>query len=1365
MNPDIQSKALEINLASTRDIEIIIPDNHKHFISFSEAYFGINKRTLDFFIEYHHPYSNRTFIIDQIPRIMIGDFWFYQDHQEADTAFLTLCGLVRQLLNEELESKQSEQLIFTFYKFIGDLSGDMWRNKETITISLNILEESYEKNSFSHLVNIGTLFNSMRKPAHDPFFSERILRITRKIILGNLDFWQSSTRIGSWYDSRIKIFGKKYRKKILRLDDPFFNDQRRKANISANWDELTGQGFSFTDIAASFRKFADEFEKSTEKLHYLFFLLHLPGMVHQRDYLLWDLNRVIKDISKELTENQIIDAIDNLFELFDEFRQQYGNTVLDSVLTLGKEIMNISNPNLIHYFENKLILMGFVTPGIVYMTSNWQLHVDRNHIKNIRVWLELIEYAPDVMKKLLSALIINLRLGGIFIFDTDLFQRDVTQLLNSKIAPIFKRIKQLTRLFPVYFNEIGAEGELRDVTTSLDEATQRSDKLIHFLRKQIHTEGNNSHINITLEILNFWKDRQVDRLFPLLPSDVREAIDPEGPWVKGVHEVVAELCVINGLSVRQLSEIEPDQLEVLFAGISSGKEPDIKRIRLLIRLYKLLKEKYSFEAVNIATLLNRYSFFSPAEVGILSTYLKKGEDEKALRHIFGFMGRLNQVIFDSTVSQGWDNIYHKRHIAFGIPSMYGEYHEKKFEALGLTFRLEGIATVLMERIVGRLNTDYITARTLKDIFSIIGLLKEGMELDGIQDQGFNSNLHMLKYSLTSGSFTIRQYLNIFQFMGGSVKEIINNYFMSSYDELLKIIIPQIFPQGSRQDKLSAKKFIHKKSEVFYRELLSSAFFIQILDNFIGKVLISLRNMADNFTSDDIRQIMSYNPDEVICPFNQEFPSLDNQIFLGSKGYFLKKLYLKGYSVPPGFILTTELFRRKDPILKYPSLQVEINNLIRQHIHDLELLTKREFANPENPLLLSVRSGSAISMPGAMNTFLNVGLNDEITEALSRQYNFGWTSWDCYRRLLQTWGMSYGIERDVFDKIMVEYKLKYKISRKIDFSPKIMRKITFAYKDVLDERGVYFETDPYLQVRKAIIEVFNSWDNPRANVYRDHFQIAPEWGTGVIVQQMVFGNIHRESGSGVVFTHNVRENLPGIQLNGDFSFLSQGEDIVAGLVNTLPISENQRKNYYTKCPFSLESAYPKIFNKLSTFAHELQEKLDFGHQEIEFTFETSEPEDLYILQVRDQTITNDRQVMMFSAPPGKMNQVGSGIGIGNQVLNGYVAFDMDDIRYINSNYEKGHCILVRPDTVPDDIELIFECDGLLTGKGGATSHAAVTASSLGKVCVVNCTDLYLDDRAKKCWINDTVFEAFDKIALDSSLGLIYAGNYPVRSKKF
>lgn len=1360
MDKKIKSEALEANLTKTKSVEYVIPDNHLWFLSLSENYWGIHNRTREFFSELHHPYSNRKEVLELLTKVSLTDFWIFKDIDEREKAVLILLGIFDSLLEEKLADELSKRLIFIYLDFF-DNNYDSFVEFDNLPLEfIRIIDKNLEDNYFGYLSNLGSFKKNLTKGASNPKTEQAVLGFMRKLIKENIGFWEKSTNIEKWYNDNKEKMSHDYTELIKSLGKEFFSYYYQQLKEAESWKMLCKAAFTFSDIIDAFRKKTDDFKTSTEQFAYIFYLIHLPGMVYHRNYLLIDLNNAIKRISNELNEEQFIQSIDYLFSLFFDFRHSHINYILDSILTLGKEIINTQNKSLIHYYENQIIKFGFINPGVAYLTNNWELKVNPNHIKNIRVWLDLIEYDPETMKNLLSALIINLRLGGIFIFDTDLFQKDVTKLLNSKISPIYKQIKQLTRVFPVYFNEIGAEGQLRDVTTIIDEVSHRNDKLIHFLRKQIHTEGNNSHIIITSDIIHFWADLNINRLKKIVPQNVFDSIDIESVWVTGVHAVIEKACKNNNYSLNDLLKKEKDELSSLLSAINHDDKNDVKRVSLIIELYQLLKEKYLFETTDISAILSHYPFIKDSEIEELESYLDSKNNMGALKLIYSFMVKLNEIIFNPEISEGWENIYYKRHIAFGIPSMYGQYREEKFEALGLTFRLERIASVLVDNIVSDIKTEYFTAKTLKEIFSVIQLLREGLSLDGIYDQGFDSNLKMLQHSLTSGSFTIKQYINIFQFMEVSIKEIINKYFMRPYGQLLNIIIPQYTPLEENISADIRKKIILQKSEIFYRELLSSAFLIQALDNFIGRVLVNLRKMVNYLSDKETQSIMTYDFDMVISPLYLETPAIDNQVFLGSKAYYLKKLYLNKFPVPPGFVITTEVFRRINSILKMPSLTREIDGLINFHISELERITGLKYGDPKAPLLLSVRSGAAISMPGAMNTFLNVGLNDEITEAHSKQNNFGWTSWDCYRRLLQTWGMSYGLERNDFDQIMIDYKQKYSVLRKIDFSPKIMREMAYAYKQLLTDNGIQFESDPFLQIKKAIISVFNSWDSSRAKVYREHLQIADEWGTAVIAQQMIFGNLHKESGAGVLFTHDVHEKVSDIRLAGDFSFLSQGEDIVAGLISTLPISERQRLNFYQKSPFSLESAFPKIYNRLKEIAHELIDVHGFGHQEIEFTFETPEPEDLYILQTRDMSIVKQTEMEVFATPEKEMEKVGYGIGIGNKVLNGVIVFDKADLLLLKKNYPDKKAILVRPDTVPDDIEMIFECEGLLTARGGSTSHAAVTAVTLGKTGLVNCTDMMVFEKEKKCIINNNTFLTYDPIAIDGNKGIVYKGNYPI-----
>ena len=204
------------------------------------------------------------------------------------------------------------------------------------------------------------------------------------------------------------------------------------------------------------------------------------------------------------------------------------------------------------------------------------------------------------------------------------------------------------------------------------------------------------------------------------------------------------------------------------------------------------------------------------------------------------------------------------------------------------------------------------------------------------------------------------------------------------------------------------------------------------------------------------------------------PKMDNQVFIGNKANNLKNLYLNGMPVPPGFVITTETFRRNETINTIPELRTEIHGMIRKHIEELERITGRKFGQTENPLLVSVRSGTAISMPGAMDTFLNVGLNDEITEAIAQDENIAWAVWDSYRRFLQSWGMAKGIERDVFDDEINAFKQKSSVKMKADFSIGQMREVAQSYKRILADHGVAFEQDSFKQLIECVNMVIESW---------------------------------------------------------------------------------------------------------------------------------------------------------------------------------------------------------------------------------------------------------------------------------------------------
>ncbi|WHH60792.1 PEP/pyruvate-binding domain-containing protein [Petroclostridium sp. X23] len=1353
------SKALEANLTQTHEMISEIPEVQKWFGELSKSKWGIYKRTQDFLIEFNHKYRSNQYVIESLHNICLEDLWFYNSLEHSKKALTVLIDIFKNLFESELEENQRELLIKTLVKFIDRLANLGSFPPSIISQCIEIIQKDMDQHELLYIRNSGYFKTYLNKVAQIPEFSPFLTDLTLNLLHKCIDYWDNTSKAEEWFYSKSHLFHSMDAKKIKDIGHPFFDHLRNKMKQVTDWEMLRHLMF-YNDISNYFRSFTEKFSSSLETIYYLHFLLHLPGMSHLYDHLLYDMNRSLRSVFKELDREDITDFLYTMMSEFHELQKDHPGTVLDCILTLGKEVISTKDPASIAYFTKRLIKLGFNYPGKLSLNSDWQTKVNTNHVKNIRVWLELIEQDPFAMRELLAALIANLKLGGIFISDTDLFPRDVTKLLNSPIRPTYREIKQLARIFPIYFRDIGAEGKLREVTTAIDELSMRKDRMIHFLRKQIHTESNNTHIELTKKIIQYWYDNNREPLKDTIPDDIFEILDADNEWYIGVHEVLVKLCQKLNSNPNELMQLTVEKLKETLDNLSAGTNRDRSRVLYLFQIYSLILEKYSLESEDIISMMKNYNFFTGNDLSILKKDLESNHCEDAIRQIYKLMNHLKEIILDPKESEAFEKIYYKRHIAIGIPSMYGQYIEPKFEALGLMYRLERTVSKLMSRVVQLFNSEYITAKTFRHIYNVLVLFKEGLELDGIYNQGFNSHLDMLKYGLASPSFSVDQYINIFQFMARDIKQIIREYFFDVYERPLKVIIPQILGLTDPESEIENRQLYQMESEKFLRDNLSSAFLVQELDNFITDTIGTLRSMLDNYSHEFIESMLTYNPDLTFSLLSQKTEEVDNPVFLGAKAFFLKKLITYGFPVPPGFVITTEVFRHRGTINGHPYMRQDFDRMVKNNIADIERITGQRYGNANNPLFFSVRSGSSISLPGAMKSFLNVGMNDEIAEAFSRAKGFGWTAWDCYRRFLQSWGMAFGIDRDIFDQVMREHKERTGVKLKIQFSKEQMREIAFSYKKALEDHDIQIESDLFKQLKQAIRSVMNSWSSESAVYYRNHMQIASEWGTAVLVQKMILGNSSPRSGTGVVFTSRPFNGYSRVHLYGDFAICSQGEDVVSGLVNTLPISEYQRKHHYSDCSLSLESGFPQIYEALKRYAKQLIEQHGFVHQEIEFTFEADHPDSLYILQTRNQNLKKQKSYSGFIKSPNEMKLVGHGIGVSSGVLSGLLAFDMEDMEQLKKKNPDVKIILVRPDTVPDDMALIFVCDGLITAKGGVTSHAAVTAANLGKVCIVKCRGLNVKELEKKCTINGHTFMPGDHISIDGSLGNIYQGNYEI-----
>lgn len=1272
---------------------------------------------------------------------VLGDLWWYCSQKEREKAIgyiLDLYEKVIDICNKPDSQKRFLQDYFEFCIAISEQDAPPVYDR-----IITILESLYSR--------LEQLFIQLSTPARKALVKlephctnvDRCFRMLQDILTKNLVYWQKHANIHEW---------------LHNLGDPtleLMSDRLKITEFYSYWEQRIQKAQSteelkdipaFTEIAAMYRDYITLFSTLSHRIQYIFYLLGLPTMVDLMNHLLWDLNRQLADLYTELNIAEVSQMLDSVFATLKKFTKTHLSIVLDCMLTLGKAVLSGPDPQLKEKIIKLIIDMGFTSPKEVSIAQDWQIDVDKNHVKHLRVLLELIAIDPPQNKDLLAFTVICLNQHGVFISDTDLFQKDVSAFLNSNIRPIFVQCKHLLRMFPVYFSEIGAEGEIRDASTALDELSYRKDLLIHFLRKQIHTESNNTQITLIERIIRYWVNLDPHPLKQMIPADVWIYLQKKDPNTMQQSKVLNQLLQKLGLSDTELLALSWQKVEAIFKDLPEDFYN--KRIKLLCYCHFLLKDKYNLDPYDIVKFLSHYSFFDQREQNRLRTSLQRKDYDSSIRQMLDYIDKLNYRILDPEPTKAWENIYYKRHIAAGIPSMYGMYREPKLEAMGMVFRLENVIRKLFERSIGQLNLDYINSKTMRRIVKILELYDYAMKQEMVTSDAFGSALDMLSSVQHISNLTVDQYLDIFNLLKDSVNELISEYYYRFYDS-------QIIKLKAGQNSRQTQEIF---AEEFYRSLLSNSFIVQGLDGFISKILVALTQMKKLFSKESITKLMSYDPDRLFFHLYTKNSRIENQVLLGSKAFFLKRLHQYEFPIPPGFVITTDLFRNRNIINAHPNISQEFDSLLKKNLQQMEHYTRLIFGDPEKPLLLSVRSGAPMSLPGAMDTFLNIGLNDEITQQLSLKENYGWTAWDCYRRLIQSWGMAYGVPRDDFDRVMIEYKTHYDLEYKSQFSSAQMQDIVMDYKKILQNYKIYIEQDPFLQLYKAISRVLDSWDTDRAKLYRSKLHIAEEWGTAVIIQKMVLGNISLNSGTGVLFTYADWHKEPGICLNGDFTLCSQGEDVVAGLVHTLPISEIERKRQQGE--ISLQKDFPSLFNRLKRFATQLIEEYKYPHQEIEFTFEGNSEDLLYILQTRNQVIHKKPEYQVFVSQETSMKHIGSGIGIGKGALNGVIVINKSDIEHYKALNKP--LILVRPDTVPDDMQLLFECQGLLTSRGGVTSHAAVTATRLGLIGVVNCRELVVDEENASCQIGNILLKSGDKISLDATGGAIYLGHYPLQS---
>jgi len=1384
--------ALEVNLERTA-AKVAIPEEYTILLRVAEEHYGIFKQTEEFLIEINHPFVNWEFALQALKTISIGNFYVFNIHDKGEEALRVMLNIYLQIIERTPHTGTKELAARYLFEYLSTI---MTKSDRFLSRNIPLFHHVFEnllrlaqeqgllfKKLSGNMKALLRLFNEYHITVDTPAFRKFVNDVWRETYL----YWLSQPDPSSW-DIGITDTTGEYIRILSELTAPLshiyikdlLTETHKTIEAPLNTQEFIAHYIQLPDhsqIVDGYFLIADQFEKMdifaerqhVLKLNFLFNMLTVEALADVYTNILIEINRSLGKVFKEKGIGNIADFIQRVFRMLKGLPSDRtsDNTIIDCITTIAQEVFAQNNHKLVDVFIDELISFGFQHPNIKGSTSEWQVKANPAHIMNIRSWLKIISMKPRWTKRLLSALIINLHLGGVFVKDTDLIQKDISNLLNSDTTPAYNLVKQLMRLFPVFFTEIGAEGELRAVSTKVDDITSRRDRLINFIRKQSHVESNSLLVGFIEAVFRFWYSGSKEHIQGYLPEEVFASIDEKGEFVNGMHEIFKTIFPKVDLNPEGFLLWEKQSLPKYVRNAQGVTETDKERAWLMIRLYQLLYKKYNLRHIDLLKDMELSGMFPLTKLTTLKKHLAKKNYYDSLVIVLDFLTMLKEKILSPVKTEYFENIYYKRHIAAGIPSMYGTYKEEKFEALGFTLRLESLATVLFEGLMTSLNLKFITKSTLFRINKYLWLYEKALELDGISIEALTEKTKYITSALKVRQFSIDQYVDIFTFIQKGIQDIIHDYYIDVHAHNLAVIVPQIMEKTQNgkgiDDRKSMEKSIAEHSERFFRSIISLGFGIQVLDNMINNITRTLDAELEKFKDNKhiLNLVMGYIPELAISSIQRADKNTDNQILIGNKGYFLKLLASFGFPVPPGFIITTEVFRGYEAVVGYKYITKDLSHRIYNEIVKLEKITGLKYGNPVNPLLLSVRSGATISLPGMMSSFLNVGINEEIADGLSKKPNFAWAAWDSYRRFLQTWGMFQGLKRDLFDMIIDEYKERHSVARKIQFTPEQMRDIALAYKKIIAEQGIAIPEDPFKQLEQAILQVFASWNYERARLYRRQLHVSDEWGTAVIVQRMVFGNLNDNSGSGVIFTRDPKGQSSQVTLYGDFIFGVQGDDIVSGLVGTYPVSERQKVAEKRESSISLENTFPEIYQELLRLSERLIYEKGFNHQEIEFTFENPTRSGLYILQTREMGQRVAKRLKQFLQTDELHNSLlGIGIGVGGGALSGRVVYCEDDIEKYRQKESATPLILIRPDTVPDDVGIVLKVEGILTSKGGSTSHAAVTIPQLNKVGVVGFTKLKVYEEEGYSVINGTVIRAGDFISIDGSNGSVYMGRHEI-----
>ncbi|HEY5656889.1 MAG TPA: hypothetical protein VIY27_03785, partial [Myxococcota bacterium] len=991
----LASQALAANLQRTA-VEVVIPQDQQLLLEMTESLHGVHEATKRLLREINHLYIGWPQAIDELHRRATSDLGYYLAHDRAADAIGVFASLYARAVEEASPPELRETAIRNFLSYLAKAVAECGASCRRVAPAIEgalervaaLLDAAPELCAAASPRARRVLDAALeRTQAGARPLQERSLALLVSTLRNVYERWLALEDPHDWW-RELALAGSHDAppKNVAAISHAHIAECLRTL-VEGQWPSLEQHAdavLALPDDAAIQRGYLDAanalgrgdgaWEALNERIRWLIRVLAQPALrgVHER--ALGEISRAFVDVLHEADNEGLADLLHGTFAALRGSELSRSPTALYLIERIGTEVLSSGNPDWVHLLVDELLGWDFPGPRFEGFTDDWQVRVDPSHLRAIRTYITLIASNPERARPLIAALVAHLELGGIFIADTDLFQKDISRLLNAKIAPVYHPIKHLLKLFPAYYSDIGAEGELRDASSQIDEVGGRRDPLCHFLRKQCHVECNPFLIDFIEATAKFFASGDRSPLERYIPPSLYEELDVDREEWAGLHRIFKRLA--DGHSLDEVFALSSAEVAQRLSKIEGVSDVDREKTGLLIRLRTLIGSKYELRHDDALERLGALRSIKPHEVEALRAALASERHEEALAILLTALERLEATILRPEKTEGFEDIYRKRHIAVGIPSIYGRYREEKFDAMGLSLRLEILANALFDRLINRQDFEFVTHSTLEQVVQWLHLMVRAVRVDGCRGRGLANGLAMLEESMRSPGVSVDQYINIFQLLSRGVEQLIRIRFLDLYEPVLERVLPNLLERGLLKPEPDddRRETLLKVSEEVLRKLISQSLALRQIDALVGRVLRALLQARERLDKRTLSLLMSYDGDRTCIPIDRCKGPLEGVVHLGNKGYLIKRLARNGFPVPPGFLLTTEVFRCRDAIRASAALRRDLADRIKTEIARLEQETGSKLGDPARPLLVSVRSGSAISMPGILDTILNVGMN-------------------------------------------------------------------------------------------------------------------------------------------------------------------------------------------------------------------------------------------------------------------------------------------------------------------------------------------------------------------------------------------------------